>query len=245
MNTYGDNGNIICLKRRAHWRGIEIIVHPLEIQTPIPEKINLYFFGGGQDAAQASLAEDLVEKKGNRLKEDVQKGIPLLAICGGYQLLGEYYQPFDAERIPGVGIFPVKTEASHDRMIGNLIIRLDSGIDLSNIPSETEDKNNQNTIVGFENHSGKTSLLNPNHSIPLGKVLQGFGNNGDDSTEGCVVNNAIGCYLHGSLLPKNPQLADWLILKALNNIDPTFTLTPIDDQLEWLAHQDIVGRYNL
>lgn len=234
MSTYGDTGNLICLKQRATWRNIEVIIHSIEVGQPIPPKIDLYFFGGGQDAAQASLAEDLF-KKGARIKSDIELGIPLLAICGGYQLLGHRYIPFDYDPIPGVGLFPVETKASKDRMIGNLIIEANPVLGLP--------KNLPQTIVGFENHSGKTSLIDSQSAFPLGYVKEGYGNNGTDKTEGCVYRHAVGCYLHGSLLPKNPQLADWLLDKALTNKDSGFTLTALDDQLEWSAHSYIVGRY--
>ena len=234
MSTYGDQGNVICLRQRAEWRGIMVSVEPVEIGAPLPKQVHWYFFGGGQDAAQAALAADLREKA-TRIREDVESGTPLLAICGGYQLLGESYSPFDAPIIQGAGLFPVRTEASHDRMIGNLIISANGELQL---PKEQ-------TIVGFENHSGKTYLLEDAAASPLGQVRQGNGNNGADNTEGCLYHNAIGCYLHGSLLPKNPHLADWLLERACRLIDPGFTLQPLDDTLEWQAHQAILDRYHV
>lgn len=228
MSTYGDVGNITCLVKRAEWRGIEARVIGLEVGEPIPAGIDLYFFGGGQDMAQGSVGKDL-QIRADRLRKDVADGIPLLSICGGYQLLGEAYLPAGADPIPGIGIFPVRTEASNQRMIGDLVIENKLGL----APQ---------SIVGFENHSGKTRLLTK-EATPLGTVRHGFGNNGEDHTEGCVLNNAIGCYLHGSLLPKNPHLADWLLQRAIARHDPEYKLKALDDALEWQAHRYIVDRY--
>lgn len=233
MSTYGDAGNITCLRQRAAWRGIETTVHNLEVGVDIPKTMDLYFFGGGQDAAQGWLADDLQRSKGPRLKDDVTGGTPLLSICGGYQLLGRSYIPFAGQPIPGVGLFPVETRASKTRMIGDLVIRADTRLSLS--PEHP-------TIVGFENHSGKTSFLNKD-VVPLGTVFHGHGNNGEDSTEGCVMGSAIGCYLHGSLLPKNPHLADWLLEKACRLHASDFALDSLDDRCEWSAHDYIAGRY--
>lgn len=234
MNTYGDDGNIICLDKRCAWRNLKLIVHPLEVKTPIPKRIDIYFFGGGQDAAQANVSQDLLTKKAKRLQADVTAGIPLLAICGGYQLLGNAYHPFNQPVVPGVGIFPVETKASRDRMIGDLVIEANRRFDF---PAEHQ------TIVGFENHSGKTVILDHSQAKPLGRVQAGFGNNGEDQTEGCLIHNAIGCYLHGSLLPKNPHLADWILSKALARLETGLILAPLDDSLEWDAHNYIVARY--
>jgi CobQ-like glutamine amidotransferase family enzyme len=230
MNTYGDTGNITCLKQRCTWRDIDVTIHEIEQGDPLPPVVDLYFFGGGQDAAQNSLTQDL-QTKAERIRNDIHQGIPLLAICGGYQLLGHSYHPFDQEPLTGIGLFPVETHASHDRMIGNLVIEVDKRFS-ENLP---------HTVVGFENHSGKTTLLHG--ATPFGQVTHGFGNNGSDKTEGCVVNNAIGCYLHGSLLPKNPHIADWLILQACRRYNSRHTLQPLDDELEWQAHAAITGRY--
>jgi CobQ-like glutamine amidotransferase family enzyme len=222
MNTYGDDGNIITLKKRCEWRGIEVKVKPVGFTKFKPKECDLYFFGGGQDQSQELVAKDL---KGlhKHLLADAERGVPFLAICGGYQLLGEYYAPFDGPKLEGVGIFPAYTMASHDRMIGNLVISTEEFGDL----------------VGFENHSGKTYLKEG--AQPLGKVIKGFGNNGEDKTEGCIYKNAIGCYMHGSLLPKNPQLADWLIKKALEvKYGREVEVEPIDDSIESKAHQKAI-----
>ncbi len=227
MNIYGDIGNIIALKKRLEWRGIEVEVRVKSQESRVNKgEIDLYFFGGGQDQQQTLVASDLESSgKGRIIKEEVERGVPLLSICGGYQLLGEYYKPHNSQKLPGVGIFPVYTEASHDRMIGNIVI--DSMF---------------NTLVGFENHSGKTYLKKG--AIPLGMVKTGFGNNGSDKSEGCIYKNAIGCYMHGSLLPKNPKLADWLLEKALKvKYGKEVKLAVLDDELENKAQQIAVSRF--
>lgn len=225
MNIYGDTGNITVLTKRAEWRGIEVEVKNISIGDTLKKgEVDIFFFGGGQDQAQEQASKDLISStKGNTIKAEIERGVPLLAICGGYQLLGDYYQPFEGPRLPGVRLFPAYTVASHDRMIGNIIVDSEFG-----------------KLVGFENHSGKTHLKE--NAISLGKVIKGFGNNGKDHTEGCVYKNAIGCYMHGSLLPKNPKLADWLLQKALEvKYAKDIRLKPLDDTLENKAHDFITS----
>lgn len=227
MNTYGDDGNIITLKKRCEWRGIEVEVKVISIMYDIqPKEFDLYFFGGGQDQAQKLLSDDLVKNhKGYQLEKDLQKGVPALAICGGYQLLGDYYKPQNAPEIPGLGFLPVTTDASNQRMIGNLLI----------------ESPKFGKLIGFENHSGKTYLKN--NATTLGQVIKGFGNNGEDQTEGCVYKNTIGCYMHGSLLPKNPQLADWLIKTALKiKYGEKIELEPLNDSLENQSHHQVIQK---
>lgn len=229
MNIYGDTGNITTLKKRAEWRGIDIEVKQISLNDELkPNQVDLYFFGGGQDQQQELVAKDLpLTKKEAVIKEDIERGVPLLSICGGYQLLGEYYQPFEGSKLEGIGVFPVYTKASNDRMIGNLLIEAE----------------NFGKVIGFENHSGKTYLKD--EAKPLGKVITGFGNNGEDRTEGCIYKNAIGCYMHGSLLPKNPKLADFLIQKALEvKYGKTIELKPLDDSLEDSAHEFAVQKFS-
>ena len=228
MNIYGDTGNIIALKKRAQWRGIEIVDKNITIGTKLSKgDVDLYFFGGGQDQQQSLVASDLESGgKGKVIKQEVERGVPLLSICGGYQLLGEYYKPRSGPKLPGVGLFPVYTLASQDRMIGNIVVNTMFG-----------------DLVGFENHSGKTHLKKG--ANPLGIVIKGFGNNGKDKTEGCLYKNAIGCYMHGSLLPKNPKLADWLIKKALElKYGKSIELEPLDDSLELQAHSSAIKRFS-
>lgn len=228
MNIYGDTGNIIALKKRAEWRGIDVVIKMFSIGNKLKkEEVDLFFFGGGQDQQQELVARDLVVSvKGKVIKQEIERGVPLLSICGGYQLLGEYYKPHKGPRLPGVGLFPAYTVASFDRMIGNIIIESMFG-----------------KLVGFENHSGKTYLKKG--AIPLGMVEKGFGNNGKDKTEGCLYKNAIGCYMHGSLLPKNPKLADWFLKKAFEvKYGKMIELEPLDDTLELQAHQKAVKRFS-
>ncbi len=225
MNIYGDTGNIIALKKRAEWRGIEVKIKVKSLKSKIKKgECDIFFFGGGQDQAQQLVSSDLVSSnKGKIIKQEVEKGVPLLAICGGYQLLGEYYKLHKGPKLQGVGLFPAYTVAGDKRMIGNIIIEATMPYTLTPKPY----------LVGFENHSGKTYLKKGAKS--LGKVIKGFGNNGSDKTEGCIYKNAIGCYMHGSLLPKNPALTDWLLEKALK-----IKLKPLDDSLELEAHQQAI-----
>ena len=228
MNIYGDTGNVICLKKRGEWRGIEVTIKNISVGDSITHrKCDMYFFGGGQDQQQVLVASDIESSgKGKIIKKEIEKGLQLLAICGGYQLLGEYYQPAKGKKIPGLGIFPSYTVASNQRMIGNIVI-------------ETEQFGK---LVGFENHSGKTHLNEG--AIPLGKVKKGFGNNGKDRTEGCIYKNAVGCYMHGSLLPKNPLLVDWLLQTALElKYNKKINLKPLDDEIDNKAHSAAVSRF--
>jgi len=234
MNIYGDRGNVITLIERCHWRGIDTKVTEISIGDDLdPSAHDLYFFGGGQDREQIAVAADLQQEKGEVLRQAVENGAALLSICGGYQLLARYYQPFDAARIPGVGLFDAWTEASYLRMIGNLLITISPELTarIGNVP---------HTLIGFENHSGKTYL--GTGCKPLGRVMVGYGNNSHDKTEGAVYKHAIGCYLHGSLLPKNPHLADMLIVWGLTHHYGEVDLSLLDDSLEWHAHHAAMKR---
>lgn len=236
MNIYGDTGNVVALQKRCEWRGIEAEIKVISQNSKVKSgEVDIYFFGGGQDQSQGLVAEDLWKSgKGKALREDIERGVPLLAICGGYQLLGEYYQPHEGPKLEGLGIFPAYTEASDQRMIGNIVIELNSEL-VNQLTSQL--------LVGFENHSGKTYLKKDGE--PLGKIKRGFGNNGKDKTEGCIYKNAVGCYIHGSLLPKNPQLADWLIKKALGvKYGKSVELEPLDDSLELSAQKVAIQRFS-
>ena len=225
MNIYGDTGNIIALKKRAQWRGIEVEVKNISVGDKLRSRgVDIYFFGGGQDQAQVRVARDL-GTKGKIIKSEVERGVPLLAICGGYQLLGEYYKPHKGPKLQGIGLFPIFTKAGDQRMIGNIVMGSMFG-----------------KLIGFENHSGKTFLKK--NAIPLGMVVKGFGNSGEDKTEGCIYKNAIGCYMHGSLLPKNPKLADWLLQKALQvKYGKNISLEPLNDSLETQAHLVAIQKF--
>ncbi len=229
MNVYGDRGNIIALRQRCAWRGIELDVQPVSLADRLSGRAcDLIFFGGGQDREQAVVSPDFVERKGEEIREAVEDGAVLLSVCGGYQLLGHTYTTFDGRQLAGVGVFDVRSVPGDRRAIGNVVIETD----LAGTPR---------TLVGFENHSGRTYLGPGNR--PLGRVLSGGGNNGEDGTEGAVYRNAFGSYLHGSLLPKNPWFADLLIERALRRrYGPDAVLSPLDDALEERAHDGVVRR---
>jgi len=224
MNIYGDRGNILTLLKRAEWRGletqlIEIGRGPANKQM---EDVDLFFFGGGQDREQALIYDDLKQHKQDSLQGAVEEnGAQVLAVCGGYQLLGHYYQTADGRRFDGIGMIDVTTQAGKKRFIGDVVVKTD-------IEGLTP-----TSLVGFENHSGRT-FLGPN-AKPLGRVLVGKGNNGSDRTEGAIQGNITGTYLHGSLLPKNPHLADYLIGKALTRRGGG-ALSPLEDSAELAAH---------
>ena len=228
MNIYGDRGNILTLLKRAEWRGFDARAIDLGRGTvKAMEDVDVFFFGGGQDREQGLVYEDLLEHKQEPLEKAVAGGAMVLAVCGGYQLLGHFYQTAEAERFPGIGLIDVRTEAGRKRFIGDVVI--EAGIEGLE-PA---------TLVGFENHSGRTYLGSA--ARPLGRVRLGSGNNGSDGTEGCLQGNVIGTYLHGSLLPKNPQLADYLIRRALTRRGIT-ELAPLDDSIELAAHDRILQR---
>jgi CobQ-like glutamine amidotransferase family enzyme len=225
MNIYGDRGNVIALAQRARWRGIEPEVIEIGIGDPIPDGVDIFFFGGGQDDEQIAVSRDLAGTKGETLKAAVDGGAALLAVCGGYQLLGHEYRPYDAEPLPGIGLFDATSEAGPERFIGNVVV-------------ETDD---WGPLVGFENHSGLTWL--GAGAEPLGRVRIGRGNNGTDGTEGARYRNAVGCYLHGALLPKNPNLADWLLRAGLQRRHQSgVILTTLGDVTERDAHRSATLR---
>ncbi len=200
LNVYGDIGNILVLKYRAQQRGIKINVSNVSIKDSFPiDKYDIALFGGGQDYEQSIVSKDMVETKKDDLTEYIEKGKVLLAICGGYQLLGKYYTTPEGEKLDGLDILDIYTEGGDIRFIGNTVIK-------------NEEFNE--TYVGFENHSGRTYIGNLK---PLGKVIAGYGNNGEDQEEGCIYKNTFCTYFHGSLLSKNPELADRLLSTALKN----------------------------
>ena len=228
LNLYGDGGNIRCLAQRLRWRGLGVQVTKMPIGAA--ESLagyDLIFIGGGQDFEQEVLLEDLHRGRDRELKAAVQDGVTILAICGGYQMLGAYYETHDGKRCDFVGALDLYTVGARERMIGNYMYKAD-------------EKLGGFTVVGFENHSGKTRL-GPKVE-PLGKVLAGFGNNGEDGTEGAHYKNAFGTYSHGPLLPKNPDFADLLISTALERKYGRAALEPLDDTLERAAHDEMCAR---
>lgn len=223
MNIYGDRGNVLALAQRARWREIEPEVVEIGLVQPIPDDIDIFFFGGGQDQEQIAVSRDLQGEKGERIKEAVEDGAAMLSVCGGYQLLGREYRPHDAEPLPGIGLFDVVSTAGRERFIGNVIVDSEWG-----------------KLVGFENHSGLTFL--GEGATPMGKIEVGRGNNGKDGTEGIRYKNALGCYLHGALLPKNPALADWLLAAGLSRRYGHISLAPLNDHIEAQAQGTAIAR---
>lgn len=242
MDTYGDHGNITAIVKRCQWRKIEVSVTGVSLnQTLKTHDFDLFFFGGGQDRQQALAGPDLA-KKADSLKMAVEEGAVLLSICGGYQLLQKYFKTQEGKVIEGIGLFDAYTLGSPDRMIQNLLVEINPSLQPqinSSYPSMNYKLSTMN-LIGFENHSGKTYL--GKNLEPLGRVIKGAGNNGQDQTEGAVYKNAFGCYLHGSLLPKNPHFADFLIAKALYRRFGKVKLEPLDDSLEWQAHRSATAR---
>ncbi len=224
MNLYGDRGNIIALVYRAKKRNIAVEVKEFEVDQKLDlSNIDLLFFGGGQDKEQFVVASDLQTKK-TQIQKFYDQNKPMLAICGGYQLLGKYFKTKEGKIIKGIDILNLYTVGSDKRMIGNVEIKTNFLV---------------NNLTGFENHSGKTFLTNLKET--LGKVVRGFGNNGSDGLEGIKSNNFIGTYLHGPILPKNPELADWLIEKALEiKYNKPIKLIKLDDALENKAHSEAI-----
>lgn len=233
MSTYGDYGNIIVLQRRCEWRGINVEIVHLSLGQ-WPSHVDLLFMGGAQDKEQQIVSDDLTKhkkQKTEKLKNMIEDRTPGLYICGAYQFLGQYYKAADWTKIPGLGIFDMYTQhpGEHkNRLIGDIVIQ----------PNE---QFSQSRFVGFENHGGRTYL--GKNAQPFAKVLKGYGNNGEDSTEGIIYKKSIGSYLHGPLLPKNPEIADWLILKALERrYDQTIVLTNLDDSFENTARKMVIGK---
>lgn len=225
LNVYGDLGNILILKYRAEQRGIKVNVFNVSLGDPFdPDQYDITFFGGGQDYEQSIVSEDLDKNKKEGITEYIEKGKVFLSICGGYQLLGKYYTTPDGEKLDGLGILDIYTEGGDTRFIGNTVIH-------------NEEFNE--TYVGFENHSGRTYI---GDLKPLGKVIAGYGNNGEDGYEGCIFKNCFCTYFHGSLLSKNPELADRLITTALSSKYEEVNLSPLDDSLELRAKEFIIKR---
>ncbi len=259
MSTYGDRGNIIILQKRCEWRGIKAEIDPITVGANDQQLKNVDFIlmGGAEDRQQEIVGKDLETGKDKILHELIEKGIPGLYICGAYQFLGKYYKEADGTIINGLGIFDVYTEnpgPNHPRLIGNMVV--DSSVIVSeaeqSIPQETASSSivkvrtlrNDEILLGFENHGGRTYL--GKEVKPFAKVIKGFGNNGQDGTEGAIYKNSIGTYLHGPILAKNPGLADYLIQTAINiKYNKYINLDPLDDSLEEEARNVIASRLKL
>jgi CobQ-like glutamine amidotransferase family enzyme len=224
MNIYADRGNLLLLEQRCRWRGIGFSVSSSGVGEPLdPDGADLYYIGGGQDRDQKLCAEDLAYRKRDAIHAAAARGAVIVAVCGGYQLLGRSYQ-LGSETLPGVGLVELETvraEGRGDRLIGNVAIEVEL------------EPGQRRVLAGFENHGGRTHL--GAGTQPLGRVLKGHGNNGRDGAEGVRAGNIIGTYLHGPLLPKNAWFADWLIATAASIDEP---LAQLDDELEALAHAE-------
>jgi CobQ-like glutamine amidotransferase family enzyme len=222
MNIYGDTGNRLVLQKRAEWRGVDVRVKLVGVGDPIPGEADLIIGGGGQDAGQGKIQDDL-QAKAAQLQKLANDGVPMLMICGMYQLFGRSFTTHEGEVIKGIGILPLETVGGDERMIGNTVYSTPYG-----------------EVVGYENHSGVTTLDDP--TLAFGTVTQGDGNNGQDGTEGCRVGNVFGTYSHGPVLVKNPRLADELLRLALARRYDELELPPLDDQLELAAHDTAKSR---
>ena len=225
LNLYGDIGNIITLKKRCEWRGIEVEFENINIGDTIKEH-DIYFVGGGQDKQQEEVADELYRQK-EFLTEERDRNAVFLGICGGYQLFGHYYQPHNKEKLLGISLMDSYTVAGNTRFIGNVTAKTDFL--------------NPNTLVGFENHSGLTYL--EGETKPLATITVGNGNNGKDKTEGGRYKNVFGTYLHGSFLPKNPHFADYMIELALEKrYGEQIKLQPLNDEIEQKTHLSLIGK---
>ncbi len=221
LNIYADRGNLLLLERRCTWRGIGFELASVGLGDGLdPDAHDLFYIGGGQDRDQRLCAEDLVARKREGLAAAAARDAPVLAVCGGYQLLGASYELGD-ELIPGTGLLDAHTvRGAGERLTGNVAIAVD-------LPGTDGPR----VLAGFENHAGRTVL--GAGAMPLGRVLHGQGNDGVSGVEGARLGNVIGTYLHGPLLPKNAWFADWLVQRALGRDEP---LAPLDDRLEDAAH---------
>ncbi len=227
LNVYGDVGNILILKHRAELRDIKVNVINVSLNDDFNgDDYDIVLFGGGQDFEQTIVSTDLNENKKEAIGKYIENNKVFLAICGGYQLLGKYYSAPNGEKIPGLGLLDIYTEGGDTRFIGNTVI--------------FNEENNE-YYVGFENHSGRTYI---NGLKPLGKCVHGYGNNGSDGYEGCVYKNAYCTYFHGSLLAKNPELADRLIKTALDHKYENVELAELDDTFEIKAKEYMINRLN-
>ncbi len=223
MNIYGDSGNVLVLKRRLEWHGYNVNVISYNQGDAFPSDVDLIIGGGGQDSGQDTIQSDLL-KIGPTLKKLADDDVPMLMICGLYQLFGNFFKTANDQVIQGIGLLDIETHAGNERLIGNI----------------TTTNEQFGDIIGYENHSGQTFL--GSSAVPFGRVIKGAGNNGHDDTEGVIYRNVIGSYLHGSLLPKNPKVADYLIERAVTRKYGEFTETVIDDRFADEARERALKR---
>ena len=227
MNLYGDRGNIICMQKRLKWRGIDVSAEGLTLGSSGPlSGYDLIFIGGGQETPQRLLLEELRKGRAAELKAAAEDGIAVLAICAGFQMLGNYYEDSNGSKVEYAGVLDMYTRAGEERITGNYSFKC-------------TDEAGGSTAVGFENHSGRTYL--GSSLSPLGKIIKGFGNNGDGS-EGVHYKNVFGTYSYGPVLPKNPELCDFILLSALERKYGRAELAPLDDSAELLAHDEMLSR---
>ena len=226
LNLYGDRGNIIALTERMKARQIDVHTDAITMGKSFnADDYDILFIGGGQDFEQDVLLDDLKKGKDAEINKAIHNGTVMLAICGGYQMLGKYYKTYDGKMLEYMGALDFYTEGKEERMIGNYAYKTKEGIE----------------VVGFENHSGRTYL--GKGVEPLGKMIKGFGNNGEDGTEGVRFKNTFGTYSHGPVLPKNPDFADLLISRAIENKYGKSDLAPLDDSLEAKARAQVMKLY--
>lgn len=223
MNIYGDYGNLLVIQRRLEWYGYKANVIHYNVGDDFPENVDIVIGGGGQDSGQEIIHEDLI-KIGPQLHELAEKNVPMLLVCGLYQLFGNFFKTLNGTTLTGIGILDIETHGSNERLIGNIVTHSDEFGD----------------IVGYENHSGQTFL--GKDTEPFATVIKGAGNNGKDSHEGARYKNVIGTYLHGSILPKNPKLADFLIHTAVTTKYGDFSTDIIDDLLADFARETAIER---
>lgn len=217
LNLYADQGNILTLVKRCEWRSIPVKVVRVNSHHDFHlADYHLVLLGGGSDREQSLVGERLLSRRED-MKAAVDSGLPILAVCGGYQLLGEYYELEDGTRVPGLSVLDLRTKAGRPRLIGNVAISSEEC----------------GSVVGFENHGGRTE----HEHEAFGTVVSGHGNNGTDGKEGVRYKNIVGTYIHGPLLPKNPRVADFMLRLALNYSGLSAELTELDDSLEETAHQ--------
>ena len=228
LNLYGDSGNIRCLQKRLLWRGIgaEVTKMPLGTKTSLAG-YDIVFIGGGQDFEQQVLLDDLHRGRDSEIRAAALDGVVFLTICGGYQMMGHYYETFDGKRCDFIGALDLCTIGAKKRMIGNYKF-------------ECTPSAGGSVVVGFENHSGRTML--GSGLEPLGTVLSGYGNNGEDKTEGAHWKNVFGTYSHGPMLPKNPAFCDLLLQTALERRYGRAELAPLDDAAETAAHDEMCAK---